>query len=324
MNNDKPLVSVRGLKKYFPVKGGILSRTCGYVKAVDGVDIDIRHGHTVGLVGESGCGKSTTGRCMLRLIEPTSGSISFDGVKVENLSRRDLRRLRSEMQIVFQDPYASLNPRLKIGDTLAEPFAIHNIGSKQERDSMVLDLLGKVGLPSDCIKKYPHEFSGGQRQRIGIARAIALKPKFLLLDEPVSALDVSIQAQVINLLTDLKNEFGMSYLFISHDLSVIEKMCDELAVMYLGKIVETGTADEIFESPLHPYTEALISATPVADPKNGTRRIVLKGDVPSPADPPSGCVFHPRCSIAEKKCSESVPLLLKKTDGGRQVACHLR
>ncbi len=324
MNNNEPLVSIRGLKKYFPIKGGILSRTCGYVKAVDGVDIDIKHGHTVGLVGESGCGKSTTGRCMLRLIEPTSGSISFDGVQVENLSRRDLRSLRSEMQIVFQDPYASLNPRLKIGDTLAEPFSIHNIGSKQDRDLMVLDLLDKVGLPSDCIKKYPHEFSGGQRQRIGIARAIALKPKFLLLDEPVSALDVSIQAQVINLLTDLKNEFGMSYLFISHDLSVVEKMCDELAVMYLGKIVEVGTADEIFESPLHPYTEALISATPVADPKSGTRRIILKGDVPSPADPPSGCVFHPRCPIAEKKCSETIPLLMKKTEGGRQVACHLR
>ncbi|MFQ5913412.1 MAG: ABC transporter ATP-binding protein [Nitrospinota bacterium] len=320
---DEVLLEVKNLKKYFPVRGGIFGKTVGHVKAVDGVSFSIRKGETLGLVGESGSGKSTTGRSILRLIEPTAGEVQFDGVDVLSLGKEGLRALRRRMQIIFQDPYASLNPRMTVGSIVGEPFAIHKIASGQERAHRVEALLNRVGLSAEHMRRYPHEFSGGQRQRIGIARALALNPDFMIGDEPVSALDVSIQAQVINLLQDLQNELGLSYLIIAHDLSVVRHISHRVAVMYLGKIVEIAKNEDLYPNPLHPYTEALLSAVPVPDPKKKQDRIVLRGDIPSPINPPSGCVFHTRCPIAEDRCREEIPELRTLPDG-RQVACHLR
>ena len=309
------LVRVRGLFKHFPVAG-----SDDVVRAVDGVTFEIVRGETLGLVGESGCGKSTVGRCLLRLIEPTSGEISFDGQDVRALGGGDLRRLRREMQIIFQDPYASLNPRLKVRDIVGEPFIVHGIGTKGERRERVADLLRKVGLDPDYMNRYPHEFSGGQRQRLGIARALALNPKLIVADEPVSALDVSVQAQVINLLEDLQKEFELTYLFISHGLAVVEHISDRVAVMYLGRIVEVASAEELYANPLHPYTRALLSAIPIPDPTRRRERIVLKGDVPTPINPPSGCRFHTRCPEAIPECSKIDPDL-REVSPGHTVAC---
>jgi oligopeptide/dipeptide ABC transporter ATP-binding protein len=309
------LVRVRGLFKHFPVEGGE-----DVVRAVDGVTFEIFRGETLGLVGESGCGKSTVGRCLLRLIEPTRGEITFGGEDVLALGGGALRRLRREMQIIFQDPYASLNPRMKVRDIVAEPLAIHGLGDKAERRERVAELLRKVGLDPDYMNRYPHEFSGGQRQRIGIARALALNPKLIVADEPVSALDVSVQAQVINLLEDLQKEFKLTYLFISHGLAVVEHISDRVAVMYLGRIVEVASAAELYANPLHPYTRALLSAIPVPDPTRKRERIVLKGDVPTPINPPSGCRFHTRCPEAVPECSQIDPDL-REVAPGHTVAC---
>ncbi len=296
------LVEVRDLVKYFPV-----DNSDDVVKAVDGISFDLYSGETLGLVGESGCGKSTVGRCMLRLHEPTSGEILFDGSEVVGLPNRKLQALRREMQIIFQDPYASLNPRLSILAIVSEPLKIHGIGDKDERREKVGELLRKVGLDPRFMDRYPHEFSGGQRQRIGIARALALNPKLIIADEPVSALDVSVQAQVVNLLQDLQSEFGLTYLFISHGLAVVEHISNRVAVMYLGKIVEVAEAGELYKNPLHPYTKALLSAIPVPDPKIKRERIVLEGDVPTPINPPSGCRFRTRCPSAIAECAEIEP-----------------
>ena len=309
------LVRVRGLFKHFPVAG-----SDDVVRAVDGVTFEILRGETLGLVGESGCGKSTVGRCLLRLIEPTSGEIFFGGQDVRALGGGDLRRLRREMQIIFQDPYASLNPRLKVRDIVGEPFIIHGIGTKEERRERVADLLRKVGLDPDYMNRYPHEFSGGQRQRLGIARALALNPKLIVADEPVSALDVSVQAQVINLLEDLQKEFELTFLFISHGLAVVEHISDRVAVMYLGRIVEVASAEELYANPLHPYTRALLSAIPIPDPTRRRERIVLRGDVPTPINPPSGCRFHTRCPEAIPECSKIDPDL-REVSPGHTVAC---
>jgi oligopeptide/dipeptide ABC transporter ATP-binding protein len=309
------LVRVRGLFKYFPVADGD-----DVVRAVDGVTFEILRGETLGLVGESGCGKSTVGRCLLRLIEPTRGEVEFEGREVLALSGGELRRLRREMQIIFQDPYASLNPRMKVRDIVAEPLVVHGIGDRTERRERVADLLKKVGLDPDYMNRYPHEFSGGQRQRIGIARALALKPKFIVADEPVSALDVSVQAQVVNLLADLQDEFELTYLFISHGLAVVEHISDRVAVMYLGRIVEVAAAEELYARPLHPYTRALLSAIPVPDPTRRRERIVLKGDVPTPINPPAGCRFHTRCPEAIPECSQIDPDL-REVSPGHTVAC---
>lgn len=309
------LVRVRGLFKHFPV-----AASDDVVRAVDGVTFEIFRGETLGLVGESGCGKSTVGRCLLRLIEPTRGEVEFEGRDVLSMSGGELRRLRREMQIIFQDPYASLNPRLRVRDIVAEPLVIHAIGDKRERRDRVADLLRKVGLDPDYMNRYPHEFSGGQRQRIGIARALALNPKLIVADEPVSALDVSVQAQVINLLEDLQTEFDLTYFFISHGLAVVEHISDRVAVMYLGRIVEVASAVELYANPLHPYTRALLSAIPVPDPKRKRERIVLKGDVPTPIDPPSGCRFHTRCPEAVPECSRIDPDL-REVAPGHRVAC---
>jgi oligopeptide/dipeptide ABC transporter ATP-binding protein len=316
------LLSVEHLRKYFPIKRGVLSRTAAYVKAVDDISFEIRKGETFGLVGESGCGKTTAGRAVLRLIEPDEGKIRFDGIDLLSLGSGDLRRRRRDMQIIFQDPYASLNPRMTIRAIVGEPFAIHNIAAGTDRDDRVANLLKTVGLDPSVMSRYPHEFSGGQRQRIGIARALALKPKLIVADEPVSALDVSIQAQIINLLDDLQDEFGLTYLFISHAIPVIEHISTRIGVMYLGKLVEVGTSEQICLNPRHPYTQALLSAVPNPDPARKKQRVMLRGDVPTPINPPSGCRFHTRCPIAVDRCKTEEPPL-RKIDDGRDAACHL-
>jgi peptide/nickel transport system ATP-binding protein/oligopeptide transport system ATP-binding protein len=322
MPEAAPLLSVRNLRKYFPVRRGFLSRRSAHVKAVDDLTFAIGAGETFGLVGESGCGKTTAGRAVLRLIEPDSGEIDFDGVRLLELDAAALRAKRRDMQIVFQDPYGSLNPRMTVASIVGEPFAIHGMAGGSEREARVAGLLRTVGLDPGAMTRYPHEFSGGQRQRIGSARAIALRPTFIVADEPVSALDVSIQAQIVNLLADLQAEFGLTYLFISHSIPVIEFIATRIGVMYLGKLVETGRRDRICFDPRHPYTQALIAAAPVPDPSARKPRVLLGGDVPSPVDPPTGCSFHPRCPIAVDRCRVEEPAL-RPLDEGRAVACHL-
>ena len=318
--NSDILVEIKHLKKYFPVRGGILQRVQGWVQAVDDVSFTIRAGETLGLVGESGCGKTTVGRTILRLIPATDGKVFFDGHDVFALNAAELKRLRRNMQIIFQDPYSSLDPRVPVGDSIAEGLLVHGIGDRKRRHEIVIETLEKVGLTAEHARRYPHEFSGGQRQRIGIARALALRPKFIVCDEPVSALDVSIQSQVLNLLRDLQREFGLTYLFIAHNLSVVEHISDRVAVMYLGKLVEMADRDELYRNPLHPYTQALMSAIPIPDPKLKRERIILRGDVPSPLNPPSGCRFHPRCPVALDHCSRQEPEF-REVGKGHYVAC---
>ena len=318
----RELVRIEGLKKYFPVQSGVLSRVTNYVKAVDGVDMTISEGETVGLVGESGCGKTTLGKTIIKLLEPTKGNIYFRADNITGLSPSRMRPYRKKMQIVFQDPYGSLNPRMKVESIVAEGLVIHNISTPGERKGIVRELLRTVGLREDALPRYPHEFSGGQRQRIAIARALALNPEFVVCDEPISALDVSVQAQIINLFMELQEKFRLTYLFISHDLRVVRHISDRVAVMYLGKVVEFAPSGELYKNPLHPYTRVLISSVPVADPDRQRKMTVLKGDVPSPINPPSGCSFHPRCPIAVEKCS-SVEPELRDAGGGHLVSCHL-
>ena len=321
---ETPLLRINNLKKYFPIRGGLFSREVARVHAVDDVSFSLMKGETLGLVGESGCGKSTTGRCILRLIEPTAGEVWFEDKNVTTLDKRSLRHLRRDMQIIFQDPYASLNPRMTVGSIIGEALVIHKLAkSKREREERVVHLLETVGLNADHLRRYPHEFSGGQRQRIGIARALAVSPKLIVADEPVSALDVSIQAQVINLLEDLQKQFNLTYLFIAHDLSVVEHISTRVAVMYLGKIVEVAPAKELYTNPKHPYTEALLSAVPIPDPAVKRKRILLEGDVPSPIKPPSGCRFHTRCPIRVPSCSENEQVL-KEVSPNHWVACQVR
>ena len=319
---NRILLEVRDLRRFFPIRKGFFSRVRGYVKAVDGVSLDVRRGEVVGLVGESGCGKTTLARTILRLIEPTSGSVLFDGIPVFSLKGGELRRLRKRFQIIFQDPYGSLNPRLTVGSMIAEPIKIHKIAKGAAVKERVADLLQKVGIPAEHMNRYPHEFSGGQRQRIGIARSLAVGPEFVVADEPVSSLDVSVQAQILNLLRDLQGEFGLTFLFITHDLGVVEYLADRVAVMYLGKIVEVAQTERLFGNVKHPYTQALISAIPSLDPQKKRQRIVLPGDVPSPAAVPPGCPFHPRCPKAMSHCRTDVPSL-REDEPGHHVSCWL-
>lgn len=310
-----PLLSVRNLYKRFPVRGSLFSRQKSYVHAVENVSFDVQRGHVVGLVGESGSGKTTTGRAVLRLIEPTSGEIVFDGVDLMKLPKEQLRPYRRQMQIIFQDPFASLNPRMSVEEIIAEGLRIHGLASGNDRRSRVVELLQQVGLGPDHLRKYPHEFSGGQRQRIGIARALAVNPSFIVADEPVSALDVSIQAQVINLLKDLRQRLNLTMLFIAHDLGVVEYLCDEVVVMYLGRIMEVAPVKKLYAHPVHPYTQALLSAAPVPDPDAPRDRVILKGETPSPINPPSGCVFRTRCPIAASECANVIPPLVEVSKG---------
>lgn len=320
---SEPILKVKGLKVHFPVSGGFLAKK-QIVKAVDGVDFEISKGETFGLVGESGCGKSTTGRALVKIYEPTAGKVIFDGEDITKIRGTKLKEFRRDMQMIFQDPYASLNPRMTVGEIIREPMDIHGVfDTKEERENRVRELLEIVGLKPDHIRRYPHEFSGGQRQRIGIARTLALNPKFIVCDEPISALDVSIQAQVINLLEKIQKEMGIAYLFIAHDLSMVKHISDRIGVMYLGNIVEIGEADDVYHEPLHPYTQALLSSVPIPDPETARskKRIVLEGELPSPINPPSGCVFRTRCPKATERCAKEKPTL--KNVGNRQVACFL-
>lgn len=316
------ILEVKDLKKYFPIRTGVLKRTIGHVKAVDQISFTIKRGETLGLVGESGCGKSTVGRTIIRLYDKTDGTVLYKGQDIHQLGKKELRSLRPKMQLVFQDPFSSLNPRVKVGESIGEAVVDHGLCSPKEIRERVMEVLRICGLAPYHYDRYPHEFSGGQRQRIGIARALILQPDFIVLDEPVSALDVSIQAQIINLLSDLQQESNLTYLFISHDLSVVEHICTSVAVMYLGSIVEMASREELFQNPLHPYTKALLSAVPIPDPTAVRERILLKGDIPSPANPPSGCKFHTRCPMAAEICSQQVP---EYRDAGNNhfVACHL-
>ncbi len=320
------LVQVRDLKKYFPIRRGVLRRTVGHIKAVDGISFDIYQGETLGLVGESGCGKSTAGRTILQLEEPTAGTVQFADRELTEMSRTDVRKARRHMQMIFQDPYASLNPRMTVGNIISEPLTIHGLGDSAARKERVQELLRVVGLNPYFVNRYPHEFSGGQRQRIGVARALATNPSFIVADEPISALDVSIQAQVVNMLDDLKQELGLTYLFIAHDLSMVRYISDRVSVMYLGRIVELSSRNEVYDHPLHPYTQALLSAIPVPDPDKEAKRqrIILEGDVPSPANPPSGCRFHPRCAYATDVCREVDPEFRDMGTAAvpHMVACH--
>jgi oligopeptide/dipeptide ABC transporter ATP-binding protein len=324
VSGEQPIIRTEQLTKHFPVRKGLLQREVARVHAVDGVTLEVLPGETVGLVGESGCGKSTLGKCIVRLLDVTSGGVWFEGRDISNLSRRELRPVRREMQMVFQDPYASLNPRKRVGSIIGAPLRIHRLASGADLKKRVQELLELVGLSPEHYNRYPHEFSGGQRQRIGVARALALKPRLVIADEPVSALDVSIQAQVINLLDDLQDELDLTYVFIAHDLGVVRHVSDRIAVMYLGKIVELSPAEELYMRPIHPYTEALLSAVPVPDPDLSLKRerIVLEGDVPSPITPPSGCRFHPRCRYATEICSTQEPPLVAYGSGGHLAACH--
>ncbi len=325
MNKNEILVDVKNLKKYFPIKKGFIKSETQYVKAVDDISFHIRKGETLGLVGESGCGKSTTGRTIIRLYDPTSGKIMFNGKDISTLSQKEIKPYRKKIQMIFQDPYASLNTRMTVGDIIGEPFDIHNMCSNgKEKLERIHYLLQKVGLNPDHAARYPHEFSGGQRQRIGIARALAVEPEFIIADEPISALDVSIQAQVVNMLEDLQNELGLTYLFIAHDLSMVKYISNRIGVMYLGKLVEIAESDELYNNPAHPYTKALLSAIPHPDPNaaKNSKRIVLEGDVPSPMNPPSGCRFRTRCKYAMAKCAEVEPVL-KEVSSGHSSACHL-
>jgi oligopeptide/dipeptide ABC transporter ATP-binding protein len=318
----EPLLSTRGLKKYFNLRGSLFSKSRVQVFAVDGINLNVQKGETLGLVGESGCGKTTAAKVIIRAYEPTAGEVIFQGKNILGLNAMEMRQLRKKIQLVYQDPYSSLNPRMKIGRMIAEPIQVYKLASGHEIKERVVLILNKVGLPSDSMNRYPHEFSGGQRQRIGIARSLILNPDLIILDEPVSALDVSIQAQVINLLKDLQREFNLSYILIAHDLSLVKHTCDRVDVMYLGKIVEEATNKDLYESPKHPYTKALIAATPIPVPKMKREKIILSGDVPSPIDPPSGCRFHTRCPERKKGCDEIEPELRELGDG-HWVACHL-
>ncbi|MBH0162922.1 MULTISPECIES: ABC transporter ATP-binding protein [Fictibacillus] len=322
MSQTQPLVKVENLKMHFPIKGGLLSKTVGEVKAVDGISFYIKKGETLGLVGESGCGKSTTGRMLLRLLEPTEGKIYFEGEDITKLSSSEMRKKRREMQMVFQDPFASLNPRHTVEKILEEPLIVHGVKDKAERKRRVKELLEVVGLSSWHAKRYPHQFSGGQRQRIGIARALAVNPKLIIADEPVSALDVSIQSQVLNLLQDLQKEFDLTYLFIAHDLGVVRHISDRVGVMYLGHIVELADSEKLYDDPKHPYTQALLSAVPIPDVEHRKDRVILQGDVPSPSNPPAGCPFHTRCPAAMEHCGTVKPVL-KEVAEGHYAACHL-